>query len=287
MENIEPIINVLDIGARAGIDFILPNWIPRRPMRYFKKNFRFFGIEPDPVEAENIERLEQYEKVFNLAISDICGERPLYLTKGRDKSSLLEPDLDVIGEWFTDEIKDYEIEQIINVNTTTVDSLLKNENIILDWIKVDTQGSEYEAILGATNSIKNTTVIITELSTVPQYMNQRTTVDFISEITKKGFDILLVNYKPIMSCENDIIFIKRLNSVNNLRQIFSLALCFSMVFMDDQKKILLDNIAPKFLSPVEIDEIRDRIRISENMCNENLNKITPILIKLMNFIKKL
>jgi FkbM family methyltransferase len=273
-------INILDVGARAGINSILPNWVPTRAMRCYVEHIRFFGIEPDPEEAERLETQGNYEKVFKLALSDVHGERTLYVTREPDKSSILEPDLEVIKDWFTESISSYEVVKRIAVHTTTIDKLFEDSGIIFDWVKIDTQGSEYEVLQGANKTLNDTTVILTELSAVKQYINQKTTVEFISEINKIGFDILLVNYKPIMSCENDIVFIRKLNTITNYRQIFSLANCFSMFNLEGQKNFLLDKVAPKILSNREISEIRQIINLSERRFFEISNKKKTFLEKI-------
>lgn len=273
-------INILDVGARAGINSILPNWIPTRAMRCYAEHVRFFGIEPDPEEAELLETQGNYEKVFKLALSDVHGERTLYVTREPDKSSILEPDLEVIKDWFTESISSYEVVKRIPVHTTTIDKLFEDSGIVFDWVKIDTQGSEYEVLQGANKTLNDTTVILTELSAVKQYINQKTTVEFISEINKIGFDILLVNYKPIMSCENDIVFIRKLNTITNYRQIFSLVNCFSMFNLEGQKNFLLDKVAPKILSNREISEIRQIINLSERRFFEISNKKKTFLEKI-------
>lgn len=275
-------VDVLDVGARAGIESILPNWIPKKNLRSYAEYFRFVGIEPDPGEADRLEKKGGYEKVHKLALSDVHGEKTLYITRQPDKSSILEPDLEIIKNWYTGDLTAYEVVQKIAVQTTTIDKLNDADAVDFDWIKVDTQGSEYEVLQGALNSLKEVTVILTELSTAKQYINQKTTVDFIAAINDLGFDILLVNYKPIMSCENDIVFVRRLNTITTLKQVFSLACCFSIFNLDAQKKFLLDEFAPRIISEQEIAKIRELVDSAEKryFANENASAKLTLLEKI-------
>lgn len=52
------------------------------------------------------------------------------------------------------------IEQV--VKTTTLDNLLKNESIIFDFVKIDTQGSEYDIIKGGEKTIRNASYVFCE-----------------------------------------------------------------------------------------------------------------------------
>ena len=267
-----PIINVLDVGARGGIGTILPNWVSRRLIRCYSQHFRFFGIEPDSLAFEASEHLAaEYERLFPIAVSNIVGKQTLYLTNSSDKSSILEPDLKVIGNWAPKDINTYRVKKTIEIETTTVDRLCSDMGIVYDWFKIDTQGSEFEVLLGAKETLNLATVVFAELSTVPQYYNQKTTVEFISAMNEQGFDILLANYKPQMTCENDIVFVRKLSSLSSVKEIFSLALCFSLLYLDEQTNYLLNKIAPLIISESEIIEIREKISLSENQ-NKVMNR---------------
>lgn len=282
-----PIINVLDVGARGGIDTILPKWVSTRPIRCYSQHFRFFGIEPDSLACEALEHRAEYEQLFPIAVSNIVGKRTLYLTNDSHKSSILEPDLTVIGNWAAEDINTYRVKKIIEIETTTVDRLCSDRGIVYDWLKIDTQGSEFEVLLGAKETIKLATVVFAELSTVPQYYNQKTTVEFISTMSEQGFDILLANYKPQMTCENDIVFVRKLSSLSSVKEIFSIALCFSLLYLDEQTNYLLNKIAPLIISESEIIDIREKIRFSENRNRvmNNQNRFRNIFKTIINNFK--
>ena len=79
----------------------------------------------------------------------------------------------------------YEI--IEDVKTVTVDSLNLEKNI--DVIKIDTQGSEFEILMGSIELLKDMPLLFLETWTYPIYKNIKTTFLIVNELEKIGYEL--------------------------------------------------------------------------------------------------
>ncbi len=131
-----------DVGANIGTHTLIMS-------KASKKNGRVLAFEPHPgirqklennINLNNINNI----KIFQAALSDKPGKMTLYSFDENvsDKgTSSLYP-------------KDYLTEKF-EIEVSTIDEIAKKENLKrLDFIKIDTRGSDFPAILGATESIK-------------------------------------------------------------------------------------------------------------------------------------
>jgi len=136
----------IDIGAYVGdySKYILEN-----------SNSSVYAFEPI---LKSFKKLNKYKKVyskrffvFNEAISDKIGHKKIYLDKKNLHWSSLDTEIKSIN--YLKDVKNYE-----TCKVNTLDNFLKkNKNLLkkkITLIKIDTEGHEYEVILGAKNLIK-------------------------------------------------------------------------------------------------------------------------------------
>lgn len=256
-----PILRVLDVGARGGVKHVFPHWMVKRSISDYLKFFQFTGIEPD-VRA-NLDK-KQYTSVHSLALAGSSGKRKFYKTRKPSLSSILEPDLEALRHLLTSgNSRGYEVVKELEIDTLSIDDFCQRESVSYDWLKIDVQGAEYEIIQGARKTIENVSVVIVEASSVSQYRNQKTTPEVIAIMNEYGFNLAMVNYKPQLPSENDLVFVKKIGNIKNLRELYSLFLLFSIYHMDKANDYLLASMAPKILSPQEqfiLREITNKLR---------------------------
>ena len=128
---------VIDIGAHVGKYAI-------RAGKLVGMEGKVYAIEIEPKTYElllkNI-RLNKFEDIIiplKIGISDKIGETTFFISEGRSEINSLQ------DEWG----------KKIDVNTTTIDEIVTKEKLEkIDLIQMDIQGAEYEAILGAKDSI--------------------------------------------------------------------------------------------------------------------------------------
>jgi FkbM family methyltransferase len=172
-------IRLIDVGARRGID---PRWNP-----YFK-NLEVLAFEPDPEECSTLNSKEHPYTIRYLPIAlgaDNNKEATLFITRQPGCSSLLQPNAELC--------RDYQYGQAMEVVDKKSITLNRLENICdgfqPDVIKVDTQGTELDVLIGAGKLLDNVLVVELEIEFVPQYMGQAVFSDVDAYMRQRGFSL--------------------------------------------------------------------------------------------------
>jgi FkbM family methyltransferase len=125
---------IIDIGA-AGI-------------LKLNQNNTYYLFEPEEEAYNNL--IKKFDKrknvfIFNTGLYDKKSIETLYVARKKQCSSLLPPNLEIINKYnakrfltdFTSEIK-----------VDRLDAILSEDLEIIDLLKLDTQGTEYEILVG-------------------------------------------------------------------------------------------------------------------------------------------
>jgi FkbM family methyltransferase len=188
----EPVI--FDVGAHHG-----------ESVTYLKPLFpkaSIYSFEPDPdsfdvLSASVIEGVSY----FNMALSDADGTASFYRNKISHTNSLLKVNLnsrDSIGianataendtqyfESFNEEVK---------VATTRLDSFTKQHAIgQIDLLKIDVQGAECRVLAGGNTTLRNTKVIVLEISFFDYYEHQTAFMDVEQILSPLGFRLFSIS----------------------------------------------------------------------------------------------
>jgi FkbM family methyltransferase len=193
-------ISVLEIGAKEGLCY---NY---QILKYLN-NFYLEGIEPQKDEALKLlnEKKYPYKKVYNEAVSSKNGEQILYITKSNGCSSLYKPNFFELRKY--NEENDFEVIREEKIIVKRLDSLIKRH---FDFINLDIQGSEYDALIGGSNLIKNSIGMSFECHLFQLYQNQKLFSD-IHLLIKNQFKILRFKtrtYKGLLFEISDVSAIK-------------------------------------------------------------------------------
>ncbi len=168
-------INFLDIGCSGGLS---------NKYKILKEIKSYLvGIDAEVNATKN--NLE-YDVIKNIAISDKEGFFPFYITKSTGCSSLLKPNLEQLkyysfSDWFM-------IKEKRMINTTTLDAIFSSKDF--DFIQMDIQGSEYDAIIGGKGLLSKTIGISFESHLFPYYINQKLFPDIHELLSSLGFRVL-------------------------------------------------------------------------------------------------
>ena len=166
-----------DIGSRGNI----PNYIDN------------LGIDPKVVRFEPGPKPDNQENknhiISNFALSDYSGESFLYITRNPYQSSMFPPNKDLISKLENEEHLDRVIVNKNKVKTKTIDELVNTREIPPpDWIKCDTQGSEYNIMKGCSKIINEHLPIIgLETWTQPIYKGTNLITDILNYFYSKGY----------------------------------------------------------------------------------------------------
>ena len=162
---------VIDIGGHTGESII-----------FFLKNFQtknIYSFEPSPVNftrlKKNINNLNKNfnkKKNINIVIENLAlGEKKqkLQINQFIESSSSSIKETDINNNYFKKKIKFLNLKKEKNLFTkydikmTTLSDYIKEKKIeIIDFVKIDTEGYEYEILKGAQNNLKNIKIILLE-----------------------------------------------------------------------------------------------------------------------------
>jgi FkbM family methyltransferase len=179
-------LGFIDIGARGGThDMVEP----------IAERTAVLGFEPD---AEECERLLDSEEVTSpwaqfaleaIALAETDKEAKLYLLSAATNHSLLPPNTE-----FTRRYNMVKFEEVgsTSLRTVTLDSVLfgprQKETQWGEFIKIDTQGTEYEIFAGAPRTLTERTVaIVAEVAFFEIYKGQKLFSEVEQQLREKGF----------------------------------------------------------------------------------------------------
>lgn len=175
-----PLIYV-DVGASGGLAHL---WKPA------KKHLRIIGFEPDNREFSSLEKgANNHSKYLNTGL--YCEKKSLdfYLTKKQQVSSIFKPNRDFLDKF--PESDRFDIVGHKRIEADTLDDVTKFHGIVdVDFIKIDTQGSELFVLQGARETIKNHAFgLEIEVEFVEMYKNQPLFGEVDGWIRKQGFHL--------------------------------------------------------------------------------------------------
>jgi FkbM family methyltransferase len=170
---------VVDIGCRWGFaeKFIADKGL-----------FRVYGFDPDIEECRRLSRRYEQDTVsiVPVALAGTAGNRTLFITQEPACSSLLPPDPNLTENYPALHCAQHV--SSIEVETTTLDNWAAENTVhVVDYIKVDTQGTELEILKGGINVLRNVRCLEVEVEFNPIYLGQPVFSDVDRFLRDQGF----------------------------------------------------------------------------------------------------
>ncbi len=182
-------LGIIDVGARDGIS---PMFQPVAPL------CQVVGFEPDGQEAKRLQDAASGSSRFKSltylpwALGATDGERLLYVCRSPAVSSFYRPNR-VFLDRFPDPER-FDILKTTPVPMRSLDSLMKDPAVrmpaAIDFIKLDTQGSELDILRGAEQTLQEVLAIEVEALFGPLYDGQPFFRDLDCFLTERGFRLL-------------------------------------------------------------------------------------------------
>lgn len=144
-------IAVLDAGGRYGLH---PTW------KSFTGELNYHLFEPDPIESARLknkyERRAAEVKVIDQALAENSGSLTIHFFRNRamSSSSVRNP-VSSLFEKGGQRESEVEIVESIEANAVSIDLYCANNDLAIDFLKLDTEGSEYQILLGATKQLQD------------------------------------------------------------------------------------------------------------------------------------
>ena len=170
-----------DIGARGGLE---PNWKPAQ------KYLQTIGFEPDERAFLDLEKKKDGKsRYLHVGLYKERASLKYYFTKSQGASSIFKPNREFLNKF--PESERFDIVGSKNIEVDTLDEQFRIHNITgIDFIKIDTQGSELFVLEGATETIRNQVFgLEVEVEFVEIYQNQPLFSDVDGFIKKQGFQL--------------------------------------------------------------------------------------------------
>lgn len=184
----DPLV-LVDVGARGGLK---SNWLPAR------RHLKLIGFEPDQRAFGQLEDRptagDHTTTFFNRALHNRRGPLRLHVARDGGLTSMFEPDRSLIDSF--PEADRFDTVEIQQVEADTLDSQLGAHDVPdVDFIKVDTQGSELFILEGASRALASSVIgVEVEVEFSPIYRDQ----PLFSDVDKylRGCGYLLFDLRP-------------------------------------------------------------------------------------------
>jgi FkbM family methyltransferase len=262
-------INAVDVGARNGM----------LDLGVLSKYTNYYAFEPNNEEYQKLKdgktdlqvflgvELPEFKstKIYPFALSDFDGEVEINITKGVGASSILKPNTTLLDKFKLDNFSDgFKIVDKLMVPCHTINKLINDEELEeIDYLKLDTQGNEFE-ILSVIENYKKILLIKTEVEFIEQYKNQKLYVDIHTLLVKNGFEQIDIKYsgenKP--GCSKDRLEGRQLmwgdayyintSVISEMSQVRQILILIFLGFHDIAYRVNCDN---ELLNEMEFSEI--------------------------------
>lgn len=170
-------IQFLDIGAEGGIS---PRWKKYEPL------ISYIGFEPDSRAMANFPKSNfKTHKIFPTAIGEKEEIEKINLTYDIGKSSVFKPNINFLKRFPNS--NRFTITRSEDLKIDSIDNLIESG---VDFIKLDIQGGELNALKGAKHNLKNAMGIEIEIEFLELYINQPLFGDVCKFLVSHNFEFL-------------------------------------------------------------------------------------------------
>lgn len=165
-----------DIGSAGGLH---KRWSPLRD--------HVTAILFDPLDETTGSGRDRY---FPVALAGEAGEATLNVTRRVTMTSTLLPNAPLLAR-FWDKPDHTAIVSTFTVPTDRLDNVMGANGIVLDAIKIDVQGGEYDILSGARAALADSLFLAEiEVSFLERYVGLRTFEAVVALMKERGFDLV-------------------------------------------------------------------------------------------------
>ena len=156
-------LHVVDVGASGGIH---SRW------SVFNPHVRGILFEPDETEyLKLLQNSDEKSLIINSALTDSNKKIEFHLTQKSEASSYYLPNLEFLSKFPSHER--FKVLESISIQADTLFNQLTKNNILeVDFLKIDTQGSELDILKGSLDLLETITGIEVEVEFAELYKNQ-------------------------------------------------------------------------------------------------------------------
>ena len=198
-----PDIYYIDVGARGNLQ---EPWKTLHDTNIVK----VVGFEPDRMEFDRLSATFPNRKYYPYAVGNKNDTNiKLSIAKTESCSSIHKPNIDYIKQhYLTDNFVPRITSKTIDVPSITLSRIPEN----LDFIKIDTQGSEIDILKGSNEILSNCNLLYLETPVIEYNLNSPSLsecVEYLNSIDFVPYDICEVHYMDKMLVQIDILYIRK------------------------------------------------------------------------------
>lgn len=175
-----PLVYV-DAGARGGLQ---GTWAEVDDDR-----LRVVAFEADPDGIRELQGRSNFD-VIGAALWSDPGTVDIHLAAIPTTSSVYPPNWSLLERFLPQHSEPRRTVEVASIPCTTIDASLKQVGRRADFIKLDTQGSEFEILSGAEEALAESVFgVVAESWTIEVHKGQRTTGEILSFMHQRGFSL--------------------------------------------------------------------------------------------------
>jgi FkbM family methyltransferase len=175
----------IDVGARGGLQ---GPWAEITDER-----LHVVAFEPDADGAAALRGKRNFD-VVESALWSHSGVVDIHLAKIPPTSSIHPPNWPLLKRFPSQHYEPRTTVKTVSVKCETLDSVLSSLGRRADFLKIDTQGAEYEILTGAVDALdRDVFGVIAESWTTEVHKGQRLTGEILSFMAARGFGLFDIN----------------------------------------------------------------------------------------------
>lgn len=161
-----------------------------------------YCFEPNPKELDSIKGIDMarkkptadYGQIISIpqALGRETGEMKLNISARVGATSCLQPNVELLKTFSRDHWSQMQtITKTVEVNGVSLQDFSDHYGIkSLDFLKLDTQGSEYDILQGAGSLINGVSIAKVEVEFLPLYKGQRLAHEVMAYFHEQGFEVI-------------------------------------------------------------------------------------------------
>ena len=173
---------VVDVGARKGFE---KHW------DYYAEQINLIGFEPNEESyKECVEKKSNAQTTYYpYALDRKKGKKDFYINSYLSTCGFYEPDKKIVKRFGSEDF--FTVKEVTKVSTIDLDSFCEEYNLQnIDFIKLDTEGSELDILKGAEKTIENSVLgISVEVEFIKMYIDQPLFSDIDQYLRSLNFEL--------------------------------------------------------------------------------------------------
>ena len=177
---------VVDAGARGDLE---------EPWRWLDESLlSIIGFDPDTAECERLSRLYPNRRYFPTALWSRDGTVDIRITKDVSCSSAYPPNMNLIERYEKKHWETKIVQKTESYPARTLDAVATEYGFAPDFLKLDTQGGEWDILTGAKRLLSESVFgVVAETWTTEMYAGAPTSERIIALMREHGFELFGIN----------------------------------------------------------------------------------------------